>query len=115
MDQPVGQLSGGQRQALTLLMATLVPPKLLLLDEHTAALDPAAAATVLALTAHIVREGNITCLMITHDLEQALALGNRTVLMAGGRIVRELAGDARAAMTPGALLGMFRDGQNPHL
>lgn len=115
MDQSVGQLSGGQRQALTLLMATLVPPKLLLLDEHTAALDPAAAATVRKLTEHIVREGGITCLMITHDLLQALTLGDRTVLMADGRVERELTGGDRAAVTPEMLLHMLRGGKNPHL
>ena len=78
MRQPVGLLSGGQRQALTLLMATIVPPKLLLLDEHTAALDPAAAEKVLELTKQIVTEHEITCMMITHNMHQALELGSRT-------------------------------------
>ena len=82
MKQPVGLLSGGQRQALTLLMATLVTPKLLLLDEHTAALDPGTAETVLELTKKIVAEHGITCLMITHNLASSLALGNRTIMMA---------------------------------
>ena len=87
MDHPVGLLSGGQRQALTLLMATLVTPKLLLLDEHTAALDPATAEKVLALTEQIVAENHITCLMITHNIPSALSLGNRTIMMNNGSIV----------------------------
>ena len=87
MDSPVGLLSGGQRQALTLLMATLVTPKLLLLDEHTAALDPATAEKVLELTKRIVAENNITCLMITHNIPSALQLGNRTIMMNEGRII----------------------------
>ena len=107
MDHPVGLLSGGQRQALTLLMATLVTPKLLLLDEHTAALDPATAEKVLALTKKIVAENHITCLMITHNVPSALALGNRTVMMKDGRIVLELAGARRANMTPEDLLKAF--------
>ena len=87
MDHPVGLLSGGQRQALTLLMATLVTPKLLLLDEHTAALDPATAEKVLELTRNIVADNGITCLMITHNIPSALQLGNRTIMMNNGKIV----------------------------
>ena len=98
MDHPVGLLSGGQRQALTLLMATLVTPKLLLLDEHTAALDPATAEKVLALTKKIVAENHITCLMITHNIPSALSLGNRTIMMNNGRIALELAGAERENM-----------------
>ena len=107
MDHPVGLLSGGQRQALTLLMATLVTPKLLLLDEHTAALDPATAEKVLALTKKIVAENHITCLMITHNIPSALNLGNRTIMMNGGRIVLELKGQERAGMTTQDLLKVF--------
>ena len=107
MNHPVGLLSGGQRQALTLLMATLVTPKLLLLDEHTAALDPATAEKVLALTQKIVAENNITCLMITHNVPSALRLGNRTIMMKDGRIVLELQGQERANMTPEDLLKAF--------
>ena len=107
MDHPVGLLSGGQRQALTLLMATLVTPKLLLLDEHTAALDPATAEKVLALTEKIVAENNITCLMITHNVPSALKLGNRTIMMKDGRIILELSGAKRANMTPEDLLKAF--------
>ncbi len=109
MDHPVGLLSGGQRQALTLLMATLVTPKLLLLDEHTAALDPATAEKVLALTEQIVRENSITCLMITHNIPSALALGNRTIMMKDGSIVMELSGAERANMTTEKLLKAFHD------
>ncbi|MEE1036479.1 MAG: ATP-binding cassette domain-containing protein [Oscillospiraceae bacterium] len=107
MSHPVGLLSGGQRQALTLLMATLVTPKLLLLDEHTAALDPATAEKVLALTQRIVAENNITCLMITHNVSSALQLGNRTIMMKDGGIVMELSGEKRATITTEELLMAF--------
>lgn len=109
MKQPVGLLSGGQRQALTLLMATLVTPKLLLLDEHTAALDPATAEKVLELTKTIVSENNITCLMITHNIQSALELGNRTIMMSDGRIVLELAGKEREGMTLERLMALFKE------
>lgn len=108
MDQPVGLLSGGQRQALTLLMATLVTPKILLLDEHTAALDPGTAEIVLELTKKIVAENKITCLMITHNLASALALGNRTIMMQGGRILLDLKNEQRQGLTPDDLLRLFR-------
>ena len=108
MDHPVGLLSGGQRQALTLLMATLVTPKLLLLDEHTAALDPGTAEKVLALTEKIVAENGITCLMITHNVSSALELGNRTIMMKAGKIVMELSGDTRKHITTEELLKAFR-------
>ena len=108
MDQNVGLLSGGQRQALTLLMATLVTPKILLLDEHTAALDPGTAEVVLELTRKIVAENSITCLMITHNLASALALGNRTILMSGGRIRLDLKGPEREDLTADDLLRLFR-------
>ena len=107
MDHPVGLLSGGQRQALTLLMATLVTPKLLLLDEHTAALDPATAEKVLKLTRSIVEENHITCMMITHNIPSALNLGNRTLMMNNGQIVMELSGPERAQTTPEDLLRAF--------
>lgn len=107
MKQPVGLLSGGQRQALTLLMATLVTPKLLLLDEHTAALDPATAEKVLALTTSIVAERKLTCLMITHNMHSALELGNRTLMMDDGRIVLDVKGEERAKMTVEDLLAAF--------
>ncbi len=107
MENPVGLLSGGQRQALTLLMATVVTPKLLLLDEHTAALDPATAEKVLALTKQIVAEQGITCLMVTHNMKQALELGNRTLMMDSGRIVFDVKGEERAKMTVEDLLEHF--------
>ena len=107
MESPVGLLSGGQRQALTLLMATVVTPKLLLLDEHTAALDPATAEKVLALTQSIVAENQITCLMITHNVPSALQLGNRTIMMKNGTITLELSGEERKAMTTQRLLDLF--------
>ena len=108
MNQPVGLLSGGQRQALTLLMATLVTPKILLLDEHTAALDPGTAEVVLELTKKIVAENNITCLMITHNLASSLALGNRTIMMANGQIVLDIGGEERKGLTVDDLLLRFR-------
>ena len=115
MKQPVGLLSGGQRQALTLLMATLVPPKLLLLDEHTAALDPATAEVVQELTKRIVAENGLTCLMITHNLPSALDLGSRTIMMAGGRILLDIQGAERDGLTPGDLLEKFRGQANRQL
>ena len=105
----VGLLSGGQRQALTLLMATMNKPKLLLLDEHTAALDPATAEKVLELTKSIVAEKKITCLMVTHNMHQALELGNRTLMMDGGRIVFDVKGEERSKMTVDDLLEKFRE------
>ena len=108
MEQPVGLLSGGQRQALTLLMATLVTPKLLLLDEHTAALDPATAEKVLRLTERIVAEDHITCLMITHNIPSALSLGNRTIMMREGNIALELEPERRKTITTTELLDIFR-------
>ena len=110
MSQPVGLLSGGQRQALTLLMATIVPPRLLLLDEHTAALDPAAAEKVLKLTEEIVGEHKITCMMVTHNMHQALSVGNRTLMMEGGSIVLDISGPERESMTVRELIGRFRAG-----
>ena len=115
MKQPVGLLSGGQRQALTLMMATLSTPKLLLLDEHTAALDPATAEKVLALTTSIVGENRLTCLMITHNMQSALELGNRTIMMDKGRIVFDTEGGERAALTVDDLLEKFREASGKKL
>ena len=109
MKQPVGLLSGGQRQALTLLMATLVTPKLLLLDEHTAALDPGTADKVLELTKKIVAENHLTCLMITHNMHDALTLGNRTLMMDHGHIVLDISGEERAHTTVDGLLDRFAE------
>ena len=108
MKSKMGLLSGGQRQAVTLLMATMSVPKLLLLDEHTAALDPATAGKVIALTKEIVARNRITTLMITHNIQSALECGNRTIMMDAGRIVLDLAGEERAGMTVDALLEKFR-------
>ena len=110
MNAKAGLLSGGQRQALTLLMATMVPPKLLLLDEHTAALDPATADKVLELTRRIVAEHRITCLMVTHNMAQALSLGSRTLMMAEGSIVLDVSGTEREGLTVNDLLERFRSG-----
>lgn len=115
MKQPVGLLSGGQRQALTLLMATLIPPKILLLDEHTAALDPATAEKVLELTKRIVKENNLACLMITHNMHSALELGNRTLMMDGGKIVLDIKGAEREGMTVDGLLQKFAAGAGKQL
>ncbi len=109
MTQPVGLLSGGQRQALTLLMATYQTPKLLLLDEHTAALDPGTAEKVLNLTRRIVDENQLTCLMITHNMQSALDLGNRTLMMDQGRIIYDVSGDERAKLTVRDLTEKFRE------
>ena len=109
MNTPVGLLSGGQRQALTLLMATLVTPKLLLLDEHTAALDPGTADKVLELTKKIVAENHLTCLMITHNMHDALTLGNRTLMMDHGHIVLDISGEERAHTTVDGLLDRFAE------
>ncbi|MCI8688417.1 MAG: ABC transporter ATP-binding protein [Lawsonibacter sp.] len=108
MKQPVGLLSGGQRQALTLLMATMNPPWLLLLDEHTAALDPGTAEKVLKLTREVVEEHKITTMMITHNMNQALELGNRTLMMDAGRIVLDVQGAERKSMTVSDLLKRFK-------
>ena len=110
MNRPVGLLSGGQRQALTLLMATMIPPKLLLLDEHTAALDPGTAERVITLTRQIVADGGLTCLMITHNMQSALELGNRTLMMDSGRIVLDIAGHEREGLTVNDLLQKFKSG-----
>ena len=108
MRQPVGLLSGGQRQALTLLMSTFNPPKLLLLDEHTAALDPATSEKVLELTKSIVRDNRLTCLMITPNMQSALDLGNRTIMMHGGRIIYDVSGDTRNGLEVSDLLSQFK-------
>lgn len=108
MKQPVGLLSGGQRQALTLLMATINPPKLLLLDEHTAALDPGTAEKVLAFTEKIVSENKLTCMMITHNMQSALDLGNRTIMMNKGNIVLDVSGEERGTLTVNDLLQKFK-------
>lgn len=111
----VSLLSGGQRQALTLLMATLQEPKLLLLDEHTAALDPKTAEKVLDLTCQVAGSAHLTTLMITHNLDHALSVGNRTIMMHEGRIILDIRGEERASMTIGHLLEMFEKASGTHM
>lgn len=105
----VGLLSGGQRQALTLLMATLQKPKLLLLDEHTAALDPKTAAKVLEITDRIVSEKNLTTIMITHNMKDAIAHGNRLIMMNEGKIIADISGVEKEKLTVEDLLKMFEN------
>lgn len=107
MTTKVGLLSGGQRQALTLLMATLRKPKLLLLDEHTAALDPKTAAKVLEATQRIVEQDSLTTMMITHNMRDAIAYGNRLIMMYEGRIVVDVSGEEKKKLTVEQLLALF--------
>ncbi len=109
MTSKVGLLSGGQRQALTLLMATLKKPKLLLLDEHTAALDPKTAAKVLETTQEIVNEDHLTTLMITHNMRDAIQIGNRLIMMNNGRIIYDVAGEEKKKLTVEDLLHKFAE------
>lgn len=109
MRTKMGQLSGGQRQAVTLLMSTMVTPKLLLLDEHTAALDPVTAQKVLDITKEIVSENHITTMMITHNINQALNTGNRTIMLSAGQIVLDLKGEERAKITLPELMEMYQE------
>lgn len=104
----VGLLSGGQRQALTLLMATLVAPKLLLLDEHTAALDPKTSRMVLQITDQIVTEKKLTALMVTHNMEHAIEYGNRLIMMNNGQIVVDISGEEKQNLTVPDLLDLFK-------
>ncbi|MBN1957293.1 MAG: ATP-binding cassette domain-containing protein [Desulfuromonadales bacterium] len=103
----VGLLSGGQRQALTLLMATMIRPKVLLLDEHTAALDPKTAHQVLSLTQKLIKEQHLTALMVTHNMQQALQLGNRLIMLHGGRVILDVSGAEKQAMAVEDLLEQF--------
>ena len=105
----VGLLSGGQRQAVTLMMAALRQPKLLLLDEHTAALDPATAAKVLEISDRIVQENGLTALMITHNMKDAIRHGNRLIMMNEGRIILDIEGEAKAKLTKTELLNKFAE------
>ena len=109
MTAKVGLLSGGQRQALTLLMAALKQPKVLLLDEHTAALDPKTAAKVLELSDRIVEENSLTTLMITHNMKDAIAHGNRLIMMDAGRVVLDIAGEDKKKLTVADLLSLFSE------
>lgn len=112
MDTPVGTLSGGQRQSLTLLMATIVPPKILLLDEHTAALDPKAAENIMKLTNRIVEENHTTCLMITHNMKMALQTGNRMLMMSDGKVIYDVSGEEKKNMKSEDLMLKFHEALN---
>lgn len=109
LDNLIGSLSGGQRQALTLLMAVINQPKVLLLDEHTAALDPKAASQVLKLTKKFIEAGKLTSVMITHSMQQALELGNRTIMMYKGRIIDDISEKEKRRLTVDDLLEKFAD------
>lgn len=109
MKTKVGLLSGGQRQVVTLLMCTLVMPDLLLLDEHTAALDPATSEKIMDITQTIVRENSLTTMMITHNMKQALVTGTRTVMMDAGKIILSLEGEERENMTIDSLLALYTE------
>ena len=105
----VGLLSGGQRQALTMLMATLVPPQVLLLDEHTAALDPKTARQILDLTRSIIAEQHLTTLMVTHNMRHALQMGNRLIMLHRGKIILDIQGEKKNALSQEDLVARFYD------
>ena len=105
----VGLLSGGQRQALTLLMATIQKPKLLLLDEHTAALDPKTAAKVLEITDMLIKEHNLTAMMVTHNMRDAIRYGNRLIMMNEGRVILNISGEEKKKLTIEDLLHKFEE------
>ena len=109
MSAKVGLLSGGQRQALTLLMATIRSPKLLLLDEHTAALDPKTAAKVLEITDRLIAENNLTAMMVTHNMKDAIAHGNRLIMMHEGRVIFDVSGEEKKSLTVEALVNKFSE------
>lgn len=109
LNQKIGLLSGGQRQAITLLMATMKQPKILLLDEHTAALDPKTASTVLELTEKVVKKDNITTIMITHNMKDAIRYGNRLIMLSNGKIVLDVKGEEKQNLTIDKLIKMFEN------
>ena len=109
LDNAIGSLSGGQRQALTLLMATWLKPKLLLLDEHTAALDPKSADQVIALTSRIVSRDRLTTLMVTHSMQQAATLGDRLIMMHRGRVLHDITGKEKQRLRANDLLDRFEE------
>ncbi|HEX5817394.1 MAG TPA: ATP-binding cassette domain-containing protein [Gemmatimonadales bacterium] len=115
LDTPIGSLSGGQRQALTLLIATLVSPRILLLDEHTAALDPKSAEMVLSLTEEVVRKLRLTTLMVTHSMAQAVRLGDRVLMMHRGKVVRDYRGPRKRRLRAEELLDHFNELRNEDL
>ena len=109
MKTKVGLLSGGQRQAVTLLMATLQKPRLLLLDEHTAALDPATSAKVLTLSDQIIHDNSLTALMVTHNMQDAITYGNRLIMMDKGRVILDISGEEKKHLTIEDLLHKFEE------
>lgn len=109
LSHTVGLLSGGQRQALTLLMATINPPRILLLDEHTAALDPGTAEKVLNITKEVIEESKITALMITHNMRDAINLGNRLIMMNEGKIILDIMGEDKSKLTVDDLVRRFKE------
>jgi len=109
LDNPIGTLSGGQRQSLTLLMASLIKPDLLLLDEHTAALDPKSADQVIRLTEEIIRRDKLTTLMVTHSMQQAAHLGDRLIMMVRGRVLHDISGEAKRRLRAEDLLARFEE------
>lgn len=115
MSTKVGLLSGGQRQAITLLMATLKKPKVLLLDEHTAALDPKTAAKVLELSDEIIEANNLTALMVTHNMKDAISHGNRLIMMSDGKIILDISGEDKKALTVDVLLKKFEEASGSKL
>lgn len=115
LEATMDSFSGGQRQSITLLMASLIKPKLLLLDEHTAALDPKTAKTVMELTEKIVTENHIPTLMITHNMKDAIAYGNRLIMMSGGEIIFEASGEEKKKLTVSALVEKFQSASNVEL
>jgi putative tryptophan/tyrosine transport system ATP-binding protein len=109
LDNAIGSLSGGQRQSLTLLMASMLKPDLLLLDEHTAALDPKSADQVIRLTDEIVRQDRLTTLMVTHSMHQAAHLGDRLIMMVRGRVIHDFSGAEKSRLSPEDLLARFEE------
>ena len=109
LDNAIGSLSGGQRQALTLLMATWLKPKLLLLDEHTAALDPKSADQVISLSDEVIERDRLTTLMVTHSMQQAVSLGDRIVMMHRGRVLHDIRGAEKQRLRPEDLLDRFEE------
>jgi len=108
LSDPIGSLSGGQRQAISLVMAVLSPMKILLLDEHTAALDPKTAASIIKLTEEIVTTKKLTVLMVTHSMNQALEVGSRTLMLSEGRLIHDITGEKRSKMTPTDLMSLYQ-------
>jgi putative ABC transport system ATP-binding protein len=109
LDDAIGSLSGGQRQALTVLMATWIRPEMLLLDEHTAALDPKSADKLIQLSLEIVAEQRLTAMMVTHSMQQAASLGDRLLMMHRGRVIHDFSGAEKRRLRPGDLLARFED------